>query len=88
MGMHRSLAPLARSLAALVKHARSPITPFPHAHHSPNLLQALTDAIEAAGERDVLFISTAGNLGLDLDAVPRYPASLRLPNMLVVASSG
>ena len=46
------------------------------------------DAIDAAAAKGVLFVSSAGNTAQDLDAVPRYPPSLKLPNMLVVASSG
>jgi len=36
---------------------------------------------------DMLFIVSAGDDGLDIDAEPLYPAAFGLPNMIVVTSS-
>jgi len=49
--------------------------------------QTLRDAIQGAGERDILFVTSAGNSNLDLDVSgnERYPASYDLPNILTVA---
>jgi hypothetical protein len=49
--------------------------------------QSLLDAIDAAGHAGVLFVTAAGNNGLDLDATPRYPASYDSPYILDVAAS-
>jgi Subtilase family len=35
---------------------------------------------------DILFVISAGNEGIDLDAQERYPASFKLPNSIVVAA--
>jgi len=37
--------------------------------------------------KDLLFIVSAGNDGMDIDLAPIYPAAFRLPNFIVVASS-
>ncbi len=37
--------------------------------------QALTDAINRAGDRGMLFVAAAGNAGADSDATPIYPAA-------------
>lgn len=43
---------------------------------------------ESAREaRNILFVLSAGNDGVNLDANPRYPASYMLPNAVVVAAS-
>ena len=49
--------------------------------------QSLRDAIAAADDRDALFVAAAGNDGMDNDAVPTYPASYDVPNVLAVAAS-
>lgn len=41
----------------------------------------------AAAHPDLLFVVSAGNDGLDIDARPVYPAGLPLDNMIVVTSS-
>ena len=46
-----------------------------------------SNAIQAAGNAGIVFCAAAGNDGLDNTATPFYPASYRLPNMLVVAAS-
>lgn len=48
--------------------------------------QALYDAIQAAGNANILFIAAAGNDGLDIDATPSYPASYNLPNVISVGA--
>jgi subtilisin family serine protease len=49
--------------------------------------EALSDAIEAAGNAGQLFIAAAGNdYGNDNDANPAYPASFPLDNIISVAS--
>lgn len=47
--------------------------------------QALYDAINA--QRDILFIASAGNSGIDADTMPQYPASYNLPNIIAVAAT-
>ncbi len=49
--------------------------------------QSLLEAIEFADTRDALFVAAAGNDGMDNDAVPTYPASYEVPNVLAVAAS-
>ena len=49
--------------------------------------QALKDMIAAAGEANQLFVAAAGNSGSDNDAIPAYPASFDLDNIISVASS-
>ncbi len=49
--------------------------------------QSLLEAIEFADARDALFVAAAGNDGMDNDAVPTYPASYEVPNVLAVAAS-
>jgi RHS repeat-associated protein len=48
---------------------------------------ALRDAIEQAGRRGVVVVTSAGNGGRDLETAPYYPASFGLPNQVVVAST-
>ena len=49
--------------------------------------QALYDAVSAANDAGVVFVAAANNLGLDNDAVPQYPASFDLPNIIAVAAT-
>lgn len=49
--------------------------------------QSLLEAIDFADARDALFVAAAGNDGMDNDAVPTYPASYEVPNVLAVAAS-
>ncbi len=49
--------------------------------------QRLHDAIAQAGAKGILFVTSAGNSGLNLDKKVYYPASYNLPNMLVVGAS-
>ena len=44
-------------------------------------------AIQAAGNAGIIFCAAAGNSGTNNDTTPTYPASYRLPNMIVVAAS-
>lgn len=44
-------------------------------------------AIDAAGAAGIVFCAAAGNDGRNLQVVPAYPASFRLPNMLVAAAT-
>jgi thermitase len=48
--------------------------------------QALDDAIHYADGKGVVFVTAAGNDGMNNDLVPTYPASYHTPNMLVVAA--
>lgn len=48
--------------------------------------QALYDAIQAAGNANILFIAAAGNSGLNIDSTPSYPASYKLPNVISVGA--
>ena len=44
-------------------------------------------AIQAAGDVGIIFCAAAGNDSANNDTTPTYPASYRLPNMIVVAAS-
>jgi subtilisin family serine protease len=46
-----------------------------------------SDAIQAAGDAGIVFCAAAGNDSVDIDTTPTYPASYRLPNMIVVAAT-
>ncbi len=47
----------------------------------------LEDAIKAANEKGVLFVTSAGNEGMDNDARAYYPASYSQPNLIAVAAT-
>jgi subtilisin family serine protease len=47
---------------------------------------ALRDAITRAGQRGVV-VCLAGNNGRNIDAIPYYPASFDLPNLVAVAAT-
>jgi len=49
--------------------------------------QALYDAISALGDRGVLFIAASGNSNLNNDAVPHYPSSYDLYNIIAAAAT-
>jgi len=49
----------------------------------PNLVAA----VKAAGDANVLLVTSAGNDGVDIDAKPAYPAALPAANLLAVAST-
>ena len=49
--------------------------------------QALKDAIDAAGNEGILNVCAAGNLALDNEVNPFYPASYSSPSILSVAAS-
>jgi RHS repeat-associated protein len=49
--------------------------------------QFLKEAIERAGRRGVVVVTSAGNVGRDIDTRPYYPASYDLPNLITVAAS-
>ena len=49
--------------------------------------QTMLDAIKSAAAHNVLFVAAAGNASSNNDAVPSYPASYDVPNMLAVAAS-
>jgi subtilisin family serine protease len=55
------------------------------ASSAPSL--ALQNAINAANSSEMLLVTAAGNAGANNDAVPVYPASYALPNVVAVASS-
>ncbi|MGD0651289.1 MAG: S8 family serine peptidase, partial [Verrucomicrobiia bacterium] len=44
-------------------------------------------AIQTAGDAGIVFCAAAGNESANNDATPTYPASYRLPNMIVVAAT-
>lgn len=48
--------------------------------------RALKQAIQRAGEADILLVAAAGGSGNDNDAHPTYPASYALPNVVAVTS--
>ncbi|MFQ5810325.1 MAG: S8 family serine peptidase, partial [Armatimonadota bacterium] len=49
--------------------------------------QALYDAIDAAGDQEILFVAAAGNSGRNTDRSPHYPSSYDLPEIISVAAS-
>jgi subtilisin family serine protease len=49
--------------------------------------QALADAIAVADDHNSLFVAAAGNSGTDNDAMPDYPSSYDLPNVISVAAT-
>lgn len=46
----------------------------------------LRDAIDQAGQAGMLFVASAGNMGVDLNVEPFYPAAFDLDNILAVTS--
>ncbi len=50
--------------------------------------QALLDAITAARDAGILFVTAAGNSGVDIDVTPHYPASFNVENIVAVAATG
>ena len=63
-----------------------------NSYNSPPYEQSVRDAIAASGNAGMLFVASAGNGGADSigdnnDAVPSYPASYDLPNIVSVAST-
>jgi subtilisin family serine protease len=53
----------------------------------PTCSKILFDTIHSLADRSILFVSASGNLGLDLDRYPDYPAAFVTPANLVVAAS-
>jgi subtilisin family serine protease len=49
--------------------------------------QALHDAIESAKNQGILFVTAAGNTGVNTDTFPHYPSSLDNENILSVAAT-
>jgi len=49
--------------------------------------QALYDAIQLAGNADILFVAAAGNNKSDNDTYPNYPSNYGLPNIIAVAAT-
>ncbi|UCD11299.1 MAG: S8 family serine peptidase [Nitrospinaceae bacterium] len=49
--------------------------------------QLLKDAIQQAGEHNMLFIASAGNLGSNNDAAPHFPSGYDLDNIIAVAAT-
>ncbi len=49
--------------------------------------QALYDAIQAAGDAGHIFVAAAGNSSSNNDAIPAYPASYDLDNIISVAAT-
>jgi subtilisin family serine protease len=50
--------------------------------------QAEYDAIQRLHSAGILLVAAAGNENTDIDAVPFYPASISLPNVIAVAATG
>jgi subtilisin family serine protease len=49
--------------------------------------QAMSDAIRAAANDNILFVAAAGNDSKDNDDMPSYPANYDLPNVISVAAT-
>ncbi len=54
---------------------------------SPEFNQALSDAIQYAADKNVLFVAAAGNDKTNVERKAFYPAGLKLPNVISVAAS-
>lgn len=54
---------------------------------SPEFVQALSDAIQYAANKNVLFVAAAGNDKTNVEKKGFYPAGLKLPNVISVAAS-
>ena len=52
------------------------------------LNRALRDAIVRSEKAGALFVTSAGNDGIDNDVAPSYPAAFDVPNMITVAATG
>ena len=50
--------------------------------------RTLEKEIARLAEKNILFVTSAGNKGSNLDQKPEFPASFRLDNMIVVGASG
>jgi subtilisin family serine protease len=50
-------------------------------------MRVLEEAVKIADDAGVLVVCIAGNEGANIDGVPVYPASHKLPNQIVVAAS-
>jgi hypothetical protein len=74
-----------RDLVAHARNGGATIVAMPMGSRSPGDWTAFAAAAQA--HADVLFIVSAGNDGRDIDAVPVYPASLSLDNVIVVTSA-
>lgn len=48
--------------------------------------QLLLEAIQRTKDAGILFVSSAGNSGVNIDIYPEYPASYQLDNMITVAA--
>ncbi len=42
--------------------------------------------LKSIAQKNVLFFTSSGNEGLDLDSTPRFPASLKIPGLLTIGS--
>jgi subtilisin family serine protease len=49
--------------------------------------QGLQDAIQAAGNAGILFVASAGNMSVNDEVSPHYPASYNLSNVIAVAAT-
>lgn len=49
--------------------------------------RALEDTVKTAYDNEVVFVAAAGNSASNIDAVPIYPASLKVPNVISVAAT-
>jgi subtilisin family serine protease len=54
---------------------------------SEGFCQSELNAISAANNAGVLFVAAAGNMGINNDVDPQYPASYNLPNIISVAAT-
>ncbi|MBY0386251.1 S8 family serine peptidase, partial [bacterium] len=52
----------------------------------PGCSRSLREEIESLAQKDILFVSAAGNEGLNIDRNPMYPAAYNLDNQISVAA--
>ena len=65
----------------------APVRVLSNSWTAPAFSQALLEAIERAGARDMLVVGSAGNDGQDNDLRPVYPASFEAANVLAVLAT-
>jgi len=86
---YRYPRPDMQRMQALLEHAathRARVAALPLGGNRREEWEAF--AASARRHSEMLFVVSAGNNGRDIDATPVYPASMDIPNMIVVTSAG
>jgi len=67
--------------------ARNGAKVLSNSYGGPGFSQTIYDAVEYANNQGCIFVAAAGNDASDNDALPQYPASYELPNVISVAAT-